>query len=96
MQLAKPTHTVDVSDTNEAKEALEAAEKLGLKFRDATVRGAWEYTEDVDIARHADCQIDNIGHKWFYLTVTGKTIKCKPTTSRLEHQDSGTLTLRFD
>lgn len=91
-----PKHSVEVSDPQEAKDALEAAETLGLELRDANVRGWWTYDEDVTINNHADCEIDKIGRKWFYLEVTGKVIKCKPRRCPEQYGgDNGTLRLNF-
>jgi hypothetical protein len=92
-----PKHTVEVSDPKEAKKALEAAETLGLELTDANVLGWWKYDDDCTIADHADCQIDNIGRKWFYLEVAGNVVKCKPRRCPGEFSgDDGTLRLNFD
>lgn len=92
----RATHTVDVQSPQEAKDALDAAETLGLELRHAEVHGSWEYTEDVVINSHAECEISNIGTKWYYLIVDGEEIKCKPRRARVDGLDDGYLRLIFD
>jgi len=93
----KAKHTVEVSDPKEAKDALDAADTLGLELSSANVRGWWKYEDDVTIAKHADCQIDKLGRKWFYLEVSGEVVKCKPRHCPSQYSgDNGTLRLNFD
>jgi len=91
-------HTVEVYSPAEAKDALEAADTLDLTLRHAEVRGRWTYEVDTDITRHAECGIENIGRKWFYLGVTGETIKCRPRPAHpdIDHLCAGHLRLKFD
>lgn len=91
------SHVVEVADPKEAKEALDAAETLGLELRNAQVRGWWKYDEDVDIAKHAKCGIETVGRKWFHLEVQGEVIKGKPRRCPSQYSgDDGTLRLNFD
>jgi len=91
------THSVKVSDPKEAKEALDAADTLGLELDSANVLGWWKYEEDVAIAKHADCQVSNVGRKWFYLEVSGEVVKCRPRRCPSQYTgDSGILRLNFE
>jgi hypothetical protein len=80
----------------EAREALEAADTLGLTLREVKIRGAWEGRNGAEPSRGSTWQIDKIGRKWFHLTAEGyDAFAAKPRRSRHDWMDDGTLQLRF-
>lgn len=92
----QPTHTVDVETPQEARDALEAADTLDLELRDVEVCGTWEARDDIGLSRGFTCALEKIGRTWFHLKIEGETVSCKPSRSRVDFLDDGTLQLRFD
>jgi len=96
----RPVHTVEVETPGEAREALEAAETLGLELRNVTVRGWWEGRNGAEPSRGSTWSLQSKtrdARKWFYLAGNGyQTFAAKPTRATVDGADDGTLELRFD
>lgn len=95
-----PTHTVDVETPAEAREALDAADTLGLELREVEVRGRWSGRDDgAEPSRGSTWSLADRTHdarKWFYLRGNGhETFAARPRSSG-GILDRGCLELRFD
>jgi len=97
----RATHTVEVSDPQEYREAMDAADTLGLEIREVEVRGAWENRDDdAEPTRGSTWSIQRKtrdARKWFYLAGNGyQTFASRPVRSRVDCINNGTLELKFD
>lgn len=96
----QPTHTVEVEDPQEAREALDAADTLGLELRDVKIRGSWVCRDGDEPARGSAWNLQSKtrdARKWFYLAGNGyQTFAARPTRSRVDCIEDGRAELRFD
>jgi len=91
-------HAVDVKTPKAAREAIDAAETLGLELSEVEVRGHWKAHPDADggPAHRSTWELrDTNGRKWFRLSEGVGTIRARPIPSDIKGRDS-TLRLRFD
>ena len=95
-----PAHRAEVEDPTEARQALEAADTLGLELRNVKVRGTWEGRDGGEPARGSKWSLYSrarVSAEWFYLSGNGHdTFAARPRRSRTDCIDDGSLELRFD
>jgi len=96
----RPRHTVEVEDPGEYREALEAADTLGLELRNVEIRGAWKGRDGAEPARGSTWAVDSRtddARKWFYFESDRyETVAARPRCSRVDCIEHGSLELRFD
>jgi hypothetical protein len=96
----RPTHTVEVTDPSEYRDAIEAADTLGLELHEVEVRGAWESRNGAGPTRGSTWSIykkTEDAQKWFYIGGNGYGMfAARPVSSRADCIDDGALELKFD
>jgi hypothetical protein len=95
-----PAHRAEVEDTTEARQALEAADTLGLELRNVKIRGVWEALDGGEPSRGSKWNLygrTRDDAEWFHLGGNGyQTFAARPRRSRTDCIDDGSLELRFD
>jgi len=96
----RPTHTVEVTDPQEYRDAIDAADTLGLELSEGEIRGAWEGRDGAEPVRGTAWSIDTKtedARQWFYLNGNGyDTFAARPVYSRSDCINDGALELKFD
>jgi len=88
--MARYSHTVKVESTEEYKEAVEAAETLGLELVDVEPsRYGWEPEEDGYALHPRDYHdIVKVGYKYVHFDIDGQIVKAEFREDRFDDEEA--------